>query len=75
MTKTIEEWREELNALFLKSSAESLKIMHDMQSEIIIAFIAKYKLQPEEVIMCFQNNTFWVEKKNNKLTERFHGQV
>lgn len=63
MTKTIDDWREEINELFLKSSNEALKLINNMQTEIIIAFCAKYNLQPNEVVLCYQGNKFWVEKR------------
>jgi hypothetical protein len=64
MPKTIEEWRLEINDLFTKSVNEAAKIMNDMQSEIIIAFCAKYGLEPNQCILCYQGNKFWVEKKD-----------
>lgn len=65
--KTIEEFRQELSELIKKSSNEAAKLMANMQEEIIIAFIAKYKLQPEEVILFYEGNKFWVEPKSEQL--------
>lgn len=62
--KSIEEWREEINEMVRKSQNDAAKLMVDMQTEIMIAFAAKYKLQPNEVILCYQGNKFWVEKKD-----------
>ncbi len=63
MDKTIEEFRQEINDLMVKCSNDAVKMMVNMQSEIMIAFCAKYGLQPDEVILCYQGNKFWVEKK------------
>ena len=60
--KTIEEWRIELNNLMNKNSEEAIKIMCEVSEEIVIAFCAKYKLNPEEAISVYQGNKFWVEK-------------
>jgi len=63
MTKTIDEMREEFQALFKISVEEAIKKIHDTQEEIMIAFMAKYKLYPEEVRLCYQGTNFWVEKR------------
>lgn len=64
MQKTIEDFREEINELFKKSSCEAAKFMVNCQTEIMIAFCAKYAIQPDEIILCYQGNRFWVEKKD-----------
>ena len=65
MTKTIEEWRQEiLHELMMKSANDAAKLMNEMQSEILIAFCAKYNLQPDQAVLCYQGNKFWVDKKD-----------
>lgn len=65
MTKTIEEWREKVNKLVQDKSNEMAKLIIDHQSEIMLAFCAKYGLMPDEIVLCYQGNRFWVEKKNS----------
>ena len=63
MSKTMEELRKEFNSIFHNKCEEfALKIM-ECQDEIILAFMAKYGLQPDECVLCYQENKFWVEKK------------
>lgn len=62
--KTIEEWREEINGLFVKSANETAKLLAHMQSEILIAFCAKYSIMPDQATLCYQANKIWVERLN-----------
>jgi len=62
---TIEEWRESINDMMKKSANDAAQIMIDMSAEIVIAFCAKYHLQPEEAVLCYQGNKFWVDKKES----------
>jgi hypothetical protein len=66
MNKTMEDWRIELNDLFMKSANDAAIMMANMQSEIMIAFCTKYGIPPNECILCYQGNQFWVEKKECK---------
>ena len=68
MSKTMDDWREEFNELFKKSTNEAMKIMLNCSTDILIAFCAKYGIQPDEAILCYQGNKFWVEKK--EMTEK-----
>ena len=60
---TIEEWRDKLKEAFKNSAFEFSQLIANSQSEIIIAFCAKYGLLPDECVLCYQGNKFWVEKK------------
>jgi hypothetical protein len=55
----MDEIREELS----KKSIDAWKMFNEMQEEILIAFMAKYGLQPEEVVLCHQGTKIWVERK------------
>lgn len=65
---TIEEWRESINDMMKKSANDAAKIMTDMSTEIVIAFCAKYHLQPEEAVLCYQGNKFWVDQKDKNMS-------
>jgi hypothetical protein len=47
----------------MKSATDAAKMMVESQTEIMIAFMAKYGIQPNECILCYQGNKFWVESK------------
>jgi predicted Holliday junction resolvase-like endonuclease len=64
--KTIEEHRKEIQSLAEKSVKESVDLIHSISEEIMIAFMAKYKLSPEQCVLKYQGNKFWVEKKDEK---------
>lgn len=63
MTKTIEEWRDELQAIVKISVDEASRLIANSKEEILIAFMAKYSLQPNECIVCYSGDKFWVERK------------
>src|ERR1700679_3112234 len=71
--KDIEEHREILQGIATESMEEAVKIIIECHEEIVIAFMAKYKLSPEDVITCHEGNKFWVEKRDDehiiKMTE------
>ena len=62
--KTMDEIRVEIHNLATGSMEEASKAIFSAQEEILIAFIAKYGIQPDEAALCFQGSRFWVEKRN-----------
>lgn len=58
----IDDFREEMQPIFMKDIDDFMKKLNNCKEEIILAFIAKYGLQPDEVRLCYQENTFWVDK-------------
>ena len=63
---TIDEYREEIQKAAEVSMEAATKMISDNQENILIAFVAKYGLPPEEIVSCFQNGKFWVEKKTEE---------
>ena len=63
MVGTMDEIREELNTIARESMEEAIKNIISMKEEILIAFIAKQGLQPDEVVICYQGTRCWVEKR------------
>jgi hypothetical protein len=61
--KTMDEYRIEFTELFLESAQEFAIKLGECQSEILLAFCAKYGMQPDEAVLLYQGNKFWVEKK------------
>lgn len=61
--KTMDEIREEIQGIAKQCMDEALKTIINTKEEILIAFIAKYGLQPDEIAMCYQGTRCWVEKR------------
>jgi len=64
----IEEFKKTVNTFqrLYKESVEEFSLkLSEMQEEIILGFLAKYNIQPDQIRLCYQGNNFWVEKKDN----------
>lgn len=70
MNKTIEEWRIDLYSKLEKSVEEAMKTIINCHEEILIAFCAKYKIPPNEIVVCYEGNKFWVEKRSDNHIEK-----
>jgi hypothetical protein len=66
MTESIEKIREKLDELFKTNTEEMMKVMANTHEEILIAFCAKYGIHPEQAVSVYQNNKFWVEKRDDE---------
>lgn len=66
--KTIEQYRDHLTDMMRQSTEKFISEITKCKEEILIAFLAKYDAEPDDVIACQMTDQnggmkFWVEKK------------
>ena len=63
MTRPMHEIREEIQQIAKENIDFAMKIIDNIKEEILIAFLAKYGAQPDEIVCCYKDGEWWVEKR------------
>ena len=63
--RSIEELKKYISDILVNHSHEFAAKLSQCREEIILAFMAKYGLQPNQCKLIYQDNEFWVEAKED----------
>jgi hypothetical protein len=67
--KTMEMWQKEISDLAKESATIAVQKIAECREEILIAFLAKYNMQPNEAVIVQQGLKTWVEKTQSSAQE------